>query len=1095
MKDTLPHRARLGDFEVDFRSGEVWAGDRAVRIQEKSLRVLQILVEHAGELVTREEIQRKLWPNDTIVDFEHGINNAIKLLRRTLCDSPIEAKYIETIPRRGYRLIVPVKWVGPEDSSNAAVINEVGTHVPPQAGLIGKKVSHYRVLEVLGGGGMGMVYKAEDLRLGRPVALKFLPPELAGDPLALQRFEREARAASSLDHPNICTIYEVEEYDGQPFIVMQLLQGETLREQLGTLATAQKKMTLDELLDIAFQICNGLEEAHAKGIIHRDIKPANIFLCRSGQVKILDFGIAKLVEAPDEIIRIQQSLSSPSNGPSSLEGGLQLAQSADATLTRVGVAMGTAGYMSPEQVRGEKLDARTDIFSFGLVLYEMATGQRAFTGETAALVHDAILNSDPTPARQLNSDISPALDTVIRKTLEKDCDRRYQTAARMRGDLEQIKPKSPLLLRTKWRWSAAAALLIVALAAASLVWRPHRSFRLDPKDTIVIAHFTNLTGDVVMEDALDWPLNRELQESPYVTALWASKVADTLQLLKVRNVPYIYVPQTPKLTPGLARDVCVRSDSRVFVTASIANVGNYYHIVINAQDCHSGTMVAKVEAETNERNQIIRTLGIAGHQLRRQLGEPEASLKRFNTPLENETSSSLEALHTFSQAMRVSAEKGYVDAIPEFKRLVELDPTMAFAYMNLAALHQGYGETRLAIPYMTMAFNLRERLSQRSRWFMEAKYYDITGDLDKAAATYLKWVQTFPADVSAHANLSVTSKLQGQPERAVVEAREVVRLSPNVESYGFLMGVLLSLNRLEETRAVYDEARSRGFDGWPLHGYGYVLALVENDSAAMQEHVSWVQQHSPTPEAKEWAMQVPADLAIYHGRFRAAQELYSAMGADPPNVGEMIGHWHIVKHTTFADVETGFPVRSRLAAEKALAAAPPDGLRRALALTLARASATNNAEELTEVLNRELPSDTLVQRYELPIIRAAIEIDNNRPGQAIEALRPTLSYDLAIPVDLFPPMYPAYLRGLAYLKLRKGPEAAVEFQRMIDHSGILQDFITAPLSHLQLARAQAMMGDKTAARKSYQDFLTLWNDADPDIPIYKQAKAEYAKLQ
>ncbi|HME59174.1 MAG TPA: protein kinase, partial [Terracidiphilus sp.] len=485
MKDTLPTRIRFGSFELDLKSGELREGDHRTPLQVQPFKVLLILLEHNGEIVTREEIKKQLWPNDTIVEFDHSINVAVGTLRRALGDSAEEPKYIETLARRGYRLMVPVEW--PEAAGDN--LPEMPTSLRPES-WIGRKVSHYRVLEIIGGGGMGLVYKAEDLKLGRRVALKFLPEELAGDPVALQRFEREAQTASSLNHPNICTIHEVEEQEGQPFIVMELLEGETLRDRLATAASGTRTVSLDELLQIAIQVCDGLEAAHQKSIIHRDIKPANIFLTISGQVKILDFGLAKLVvgapgdrqlgpatgdgvEAPDF---------SPANTDEN-ERGLQprpelkpvaeeepgrraearrfYQPAADSHLTRTGAAMGTAGYMSPEQVRGEKLDARTDLFSFGLVLYEMATGQRAFAGETAAIVHDAIQNKAPVPVRELNSSLPAKLVTTIDRALEKKRETRYQNAAEMGRDLRGLQQRSSTRVRS-------ARFILTGLAASIL---------------------------------------------------------------------------------------------------------------------------------------------------------------------------------------------------------------------------------------------------------------------------------------------------------------------------------------------------------------------------------------------------------------------------------------------------------------------------------------------------------------------------------------------------------------------------------------------------------------------------------------------------
>jgi serine/threonine protein kinase len=1090
MKDTLPARVRFGAFELDLKSGELCEGDRRTLLQVQPFKVLLILIERGGEIATRDEIKKKLWPNDTIVEFDHSINVAIGNLRRALGDSADEPKYIETLARRGYRLMVPVERVeaaADESSSGGISRSDGGARLGSaldSTGLIGKKVSHYRVLEVIGGGGMGLVYKAEDLKLGRRVALKFLPEDLDSDPVARQRFEREAQTASSLNHPNICTIYEIEEHESQPFIVMELLEGETLRDHLA--ASEAKAVPLDQLLDIAIQICDGLQAAHQKGIIHRDIKPANVFLTTSGQVKILDFGVAKLVAAGEkEQAAVQAGPDGSVSGhdfsravaaPSPELSGLQPA--ADSHLTRTGSAMGTTGYMSPEQVRGEKLDARTDLFSFGLVLYEMATGQRAFSGETAAVVQNAILNNSPVPVRELNSTLPPKLVATIEKALEKDRERRYEAAAEMRVGLQQLNAKRWLYVPATWKWYATAALVIAVVLGGSFYWHSRDEIKLTDKDTVVVAHFQNATGDPVIDDALDWPLTQKLQESPYLTLLYPSKVHEALRLLKAS--------ENAKLTPELAREVCLTTNSRAFVTASIADAGNHYQIKLKAVGCHSGKILAKVEMEANTRNEIVKALGVAGHQLRRELGEPETFLRTFDSSLENDMSWSLEALQAFSQGLSLRGEQGDSAAIPQFKRAVEIDPNFALAHINLAATYQSSGETPLVMRYASKAYDVRERMSQRSRWFVEALYYDMgTGELEKANAIYLKWMQTFPMDVYPHQDLSVSLRTLGQHERAAVEAREAVRLTPNIQTYFVLMMPFIYMNRLEEAKAVFEEARARRIDDLSLRSNRYVVASLQHDGAGMQEQLSWALAQ---PEARQWALQQQGDSASYHGRFRGALGFYSTMRSYSP------GSAATLAYAALRDVETGNALRARQAAERALAAAPTSGIRRILALVFARVGAVDQAEKLVKSVDQESPLDTLVQKYELPTIRAAIELEKNGPARAIQVLQPALPVDLAVP-DSFIGLYPAYVRGLAYLKLGKGREAAAEFQKVVDHPGILQDFITAPLSHLQLARAQAMMGDKAAARKSYQDFLTLWKDADPDIPIYQQAKAESARLR
>jgi len=478
MELASQHHVRFGPFELHLRSGELRKGARKVILQEQPFQILQMLLASSGELVTHEEIRKRLWPNDTVVEYDHSIHTAIKKLRQALGDSAESPKYVETVPRRGYRLMVSVEREERHsvDASEPDFRSENQPIALLEGNLIGKRVSHYRVLEVVGGGGMGLVYKAEDIKLGRRVALKFLPPELTKDPLALRRFEREARAASALDHANICAVHEFGEYEGQPFIVMQFLEGQTLREFIEN-ATADAKGSRSSLsktalpyrttLDLALQIARGLNAAHEKGILHRDIKPANIFVTKRGEAKILDFGVAKVLagsDSPYEVDSIGGARVPPSEG--------------DLSLTRTGMALGTASYMSPEQIRGEKLDARTDLFSFGLVVYEMATGQQAFAGGTAESVHAAILHRSPIPARELSPRIPPKLGEIIHKALEKDRGRRYQSAFEMHADLERLREIEDSNSHRIRRQFVAGVTLALCLAGGLLyrvAWRPKAS--------------------------------------------------------------------------------------------------------------------------------------------------------------------------------------------------------------------------------------------------------------------------------------------------------------------------------------------------------------------------------------------------------------------------------------------------------------------------------------------------------------------------------------------------------------------------------------------------------------------------------------------
>jgi serine/threonine protein kinase len=629
---TLPsNRVRFGAFELDLSTGELRSiaapdPNNRVLLREQVFQVLRMLLEREGKIVTREEIKSRLWPNDTVVDFDQSINATIKTLRRALGDSADSPLYIETLARRGYRLMVTTEYL---ESAPGIAPGEVTAEAPLQSSsLAGKKVSHYRVLDVIGGGGMGMVFKAEDLKLGRLVALKFLPEEFAGDAVALKRFEREAQTASALNHPNICTIYEIEEHEGQPFIAMELLQGDNLRDRLS--ASKQKPLPLPALLGISAQICDGLQAAHDQGIIHRDIKPANIFLCKSGTVKILDFGLAKLAGS-DVALERAEAASTTVPKTSSTE-------SLKKALTRTGTTAGTAGYMSPEQVRQEELDTRSDLFSFGLVAYEMACGQRAFTGQTLVDVHEAILHQPLISPRARNPVLPRSLDLVLAKALEKDRNRRYQSATALKDDLARITRE----VRPARRWTRRALATGALLAVGALsVWRyevyRHR-ITLAPTDTLVLADVDNRTGDPVFDDALNAALRYEMEQTPYLNVLGLDKAYATMGQLKLAP--------TTRITPEIARQICGKTNSKMVISDSIADAGNRYHLEMRALDCGSGATLAEERTDISTRNQVVHELGATAVRLRRKLGEPTESLARFNQPLEKATSASLEALQT-----------------------------------------------------------------------------------------------------------------------------------------------------------------------------------------------------------------------------------------------------------------------------------------------------------------------------------------------------------------------------------------------------------------------------------------------------------------
>lgn len=543
-----PRIAHFGPFELDLKAGELHREGHTLLLQQQPFLILKMLLERSGDVVTREEMRRTLWPNDTIVEFNQSINAAIKKLRLALDDSVEKPQYVETVARRGYRLIVSVGWSTPTPHGVVeAKVEGVTAPTQTNGNLIGKKVSHYRVLQVVGGGGMGVVYKAEDIKLGRPIALKFLPEEMAGDPGALQRFEREARAASAMNHPNICTIHAVEEHEGKPFIVMELLEGRTLRDMIADGANSNSALPMPNLLDIAVQITQGLEAAHRKGIIHRDIKPANIFITSQGQVKILDFGVAKLHES-----ETAEAQSHPSTQPASSRESDPLL-----TLTHTGTTVGTAAYMSPEQVRGQKLDARTDLFSFGLVLYEMATRQRAFAGDTAPMLHQAILNQTPVPVRDLNPRIPSKLESVIDKAIQKQRESRYQSAFDLRTDLQKL--KAEMEPRGSRRWWMGAAIVVVLLVFASLWFAERHQPSLSPAPDLKLRQLTSNSYENRVTDGRISPDGRYL--------VYNDPAGMHLKIIETNETHMIPFPETlrrPKMELSLA-DAAWSRDSRKFL--------------------------------------------------------------------------------------------------------------------------------------------------------------------------------------------------------------------------------------------------------------------------------------------------------------------------------------------------------------------------------------------------------------------------------------------------------------------------------------------------------------------------------------------------
>ena len=982
-----------------------------------------------------------------------------------------------------------------------------------------KSISRYRILEKLGSGGMGEVYLAEDSKLGRKVALKLLSEDLTQHRDRLNRFDQEAYAASALNHPNILTIYELGDEAGRHYIATEFIDGITLRKRMSGVP-----LELTEVLDIAIQVSGALEEAHAANIVHRDIKPENIMIRRNGHVKVLDFGLAKLTERP------------PLTEAADTEAITRALVQTDA-----GVVLGTSQYMSPEQARGKPIDARTDIWSLGVVLYEMAAGRAPFTGETKTDVIVAIAKIEPMPLARFAPQAPPEFEWIVMKALRKNVDERYQTVKELESDLKKLKQRiefqgelersmaserftgqlsafadteipgsahlsahtsipapakstepvpsaqtrassAEYIVHEIKRHKTAAGLIALSLLVLIgviilFVVRTKRPALTD-KDTILLADFVNTTGDPVFDGTLKQALAVQLGQSPFLDIFSEDRVREALR----------FMDRSPneRVTRDVAREICERQGIKAMLLGSISGLGTHYVISLEASNAQTGDIIAREQVEAEGKEQILKALGQAASKLRENLGESLSSIKKFDSPIEQVTTPSLEALRNYSLAREKHSDSNYRDAIPLYKHAIELDGKFAIAYARLAACYNSLKQYELSREASEKAYEYRDRASEREKLIVSWSYYGgVTGEWDKTDETLQIWKRTYPRDWEPFNILANRYTLVGPFDKAVQEGTEAVRLNPKkAQAYVNLAVAFMGLNRFDEAKIVLKQAQSQSLESSNMHGRLYQIAYLQNDAGGLKEELDRA-AGAKNPESEMWQ----AQSAEFEGQLAEANRFNEraidvARRTDSKETVAQLILQQAIRNATFGNcgLVAGLTKQGLdLSREQSKVVAA--------AHALATCGQAAPAQPLIDDLANRFPRDTLVNTLFIPMMRAQIELGRGNAAQAVQLLEPTRRFEVA------GEFWPQYIRGQAYLKLGKGAEAAAEFQNIVDHRGWSPLSPLYALAHLELARAATLTGDTGKARKEYQDFFSFWKDADATIPMLVAAHQEYDKVK